>query len=159
MKALRRIRIVLALTASLVLAAGCGMSRIKDIRLTDMGVKYIVPTSGRSMDAVLRLEIDNPAIGFRLQDVRGTIFLEERPVATFTAGPVTVEPKCRQSYEMPGSLTLEPQVSLLNLLIILAKNSSLEGFQADVDLYVANKHGTIGAPLSFKKMDLSQFAR
>ena len=44
-------------------------------------------------------------------------------------------------------------------LALVARNRTLDGFKADINLYVANKNGTLKAPLTFKDMDLSQFTR
>lgn len=142
-----------------LLVSGCGMSRIKDIRLDSVGVKYVVPTSGRSLDALLELGIDNPAMSFTVQDVKGTIYCEDRTIASFTTGPVNLEGKTRQVYQLPCTVQLDEGTSFLSLLILLAKHSTLEGFKADVNMYVANASGALRAPISFKNMDLSQFTR
>ena len=73
MKVLRKIGVVLALVAGLLAVSGCAVTKIRDIRLTSVGVKYIVPTSSRSLDAVLLLGIDNPSISFTAQDVTGVV--------------------------------------------------------------------------------------
>ena len=65
------------------LVTGCsGVRKIKDIQVKSVGVKYITPTSQRSAEGVLLLEIDNPAMGFTLSDVDGTIKLQNREMGT-----------------------------------------------------------------------------
>ena len=70
MKALRHIGIFIA--AALALCS-CGLSKVKDIAITDVGVAYIVPTSARSVDAKLLLDIDNPARSLAVHEVSGVI--------------------------------------------------------------------------------------
>ena len=159
MKALRRIGLAVVLAVTALAAAGCGMSRVRDIKLESVGVKYLVPTSAKSLDAVLELEIDNPAMSFTVKDVVGDIRFYEQAVATFAAGPITLEKKSVQTYDLPCTVTLDPGMSFLGVLALLARNRDLKGFKADVDLFVATKNGTLKAPLSFKDMDLSQFTR
>ena len=60
MKTLRRILLAVAAAAlTCLMAGGCGVSKIKDIKLVSAGVKYIIPTSLRTFDAVLELGVDN----------------------------------------------------------------------------------------------------
>ena len=59
MKAIRHI--VWVLLAALLLCS-CGVSKVKDISLSSVGISYIVPTSLRSMDGKLLLGINNPVL-------------------------------------------------------------------------------------------------
>jgi len=158
MKSMRRILLAVAVAAAALLAAGCGVSRIKDIRLDSAGVKYIVPTSARSLDAVLLLSIENPAMSFTVSNVEGAVRQEDKVLVTFTAGPLPLEGKTTRVYELPCTATLADGVSYLDLLVIAARRS-LDGLKADVNLYAATKNGVLGAPLSFKDIDLAQFSR
>lgn len=158
MKALRRILVAVTVAAAALMAASCGVTRIKDIKIVSVGVKYVVPTSLRSMDAVLVLGIDNPAMTFNVKDVEGAIRIDERPFAVFTAGQMQIRGKEILAYELPCSVVLEPGVSLLDLLK-LAGRGSLEGIKADINLNVASKNGTLQAPLKYKNIDLSEFSK
>ena len=53
MKFLRKIGIGVLLLGVLAGLWGCDVAKIKDLSVTSVGVKYLVPTSSRSMDAVL----------------------------------------------------------------------------------------------------------
>ena len=68
MKVLRKIGLGALLLAVLVAVTGCDVAKLKDLSVTSVGVKYLVPTSSRSMDAVLLLGLDNPSISFTVQD-------------------------------------------------------------------------------------------
>ena len=158
MKALRRILVAVTVAAAAFMAASCSVSKIKDIKLVSAGVKYVVPTSMRSMDAVLVLGIDNPAMTFNVSDVEGAIRVDEKPFATFTAGAMQIRGKTILAYELPCSVTLDPGVTLLDLLK-LAGRGSLDGMRADINLNVASKNGVLQAPLKYKNIDLSEFSK
>ena len=73
MKNVRKIGLLCLLVAALFAVSGCAVTKIREIRVTSVGVKYIVPTSTRSLDGVLLLGIDNPSISFTAQDVQGVV--------------------------------------------------------------------------------------
>lgn len=156
MKVLRKIGVFLALVASLMAVSGCAVTKIREIRLTNVGVKYIVPTSSRSLDAVLLLGIDNPSISFTAQDVSGVVKQYGRELGKFTAGQLPVQAKSVQVYELPCTVALSEKVSLLDLLAIAA-HRSMEGLTADVKLRVSLKGGK-GTVLTFNGIDLAQFS-
>ena len=156
MKVLRKLGVVLALVAGLLAVSGCAVTKIRDIRLTSVGVKYIVPTSSRSLDAVLLLGIDNPSISFTAQDVSGVVKQYGRELGKFTAGQLPVQGKSVQVYELPCTVALSEKVSLLDLLAIAA-HRSMQGLTADVKLRVSLKGGK-GTVLTFNGIDLAQFS-
>ncbi|MBQ2525361.1 MAG: hypothetical protein II542_00815, partial [Bacteroidales bacterium] len=65
MKTSRKISFLLVLTLMLSLLSGCsGIRKMKDVKITSVGVKYFVPTSMKSGEGILTLGIDNPAMDF-----------------------------------------------------------------------------------------------
>ena len=149
--------ICLALFAAFTVA-GCGVSKVKEISLSSIGIDYIVPTSTRSMDAKL-LGINNPSISFTVQEVTGTIRYKEKPIAHFNTGSVQLQGKTDQVYELPCTVTLADGASLLDVLVI-ASQRSLTGLKADVDIQAAlKKNGILRAPYSFKDLDIAEFAK
>ena len=148
----------LLLATLLAVLPGCsGVQKIKDIQVKSVGVKYITPTSQRSAEGVLLLEIDNPAMGFTLSDVDGTIKLENREMARFTAGELPLQARSIQVYELPCTATLSESVSLLEVLTLLSRRS-LEGFTADVRLHAQLRNG-MGKTLEFKDLDIEKLAK
>ena len=153
----RKIGTLALLLAVFVAVTGCDVTKIKDLTVTSVGVKYIVPTSSRSMDAVLLLGLDNPSISFTVQDVSGVVKHYDRELAHFTAGELPVQARSAQVYELPCTAVLSDKVSLLDLLAIAARRS-MEGLTADVKLRVSLKGGK-GTVLTFNGLDLSQFSQ
>ena len=155
-KAIKHIGIFIV--AALV-ACSCGMSKVKDISLTSVGVSYIIPTSLRSMDAKLLLGINNPAMGFAVQEISGTVRYGEKPIANFQTGSMELAAKTEQVYELPCTVTLAEGASLLDVLVIASKGT-LEGLKADVDIQGAlKKNGVLRAPIKFRDLDLSRFSK
>ena len=115
MKKVRKIGLLCLLVAALFAVSGCAVTKIREIRVTSVGVKYIVPTSTRSLDGVLLLGIDNPSISFTAQDVQGVVKSYGREIAHFTAGQLPVQARSAQVYELPCTATLMDRVSLLEL--------------------------------------------
>ena len=152
----RKIGIVALLLAVLVSVSGCDVAKIKDLSVTSVGVKYLVPTSSRSMDAVLLLGLDNPSISFTVQDVSGVVKHYDRELVQFTTGELPVQARSVQVYELPCTAVLSDKVSLLDLLAIAARRS-MEGMTVDMKLRVSLKGGK-GTVLTFNGLDLAQFS-
>ena len=157
MKGWRKIGLLCLVVAAALAVTGCGIAKIRELRVTSVGVKYLVPTSSRSMDAVLLLGLDNPSVSFTVQDVSGTVRYYEREMVHFTAGELPVQARSVQVYELPCTAILADKVSLLDLLALGAKRS-MDGMTVDVKLRVKLKSGA-GKTLTFKNIDLSSFSQ
>lgn len=142
---------LLALTAT-----SCGVSKVKDIKITSVDFKYITPTSSRSLDAVLLLGIDNPAPAINVSSLEGTVSYGGREIAIVTAEGIELQKKSNQVYELPCSASLVDGVSLLSLLPIFA--GSAEGLTANVKLHAAIKNGP-GTDLVFNDLNILNFTR
>lgn len=155
-KAIKHIGIFLV---AALLVCSCGMSKVKDISLTSVGVSYIIPTSLRSMDGKLLLGINNPARGLVVQEVTGTVRYGDKAIANFRTGSIELAAQSEQVYELPCTVTLADGASLLDVLVIASKGS-LDGLKADVEIQGAlKKNGVLRAPLKFRDLDLSQFSK
>lgn len=159
---MRRITgILIRLAAALLVLSGassCTLAKIKDLNLGSVGVKYLVPSSARSLSGTLLMEVDNPSISFTITDVDGLIKCDGTPIVTVTAGELPVQRKSVQVYEIPCTVTLCEGVSILQLFRIVAQRaSSLEGLTADAVLHVKLKN-KMGTAITFKDLDLSQFS-
>ena len=157
MKGWRKIGLLCLVVAAALAVTGCGIAKIRELRVTSVGVKYLVPTSSRSMDAVLLLGLDNPSVSFTVQDVSGTVRYYDREMVHFTAGELPVQARSAQVYELPCTAILADKVSLLDLLALGAKRS-MDGMTVDVKLRVKLKSGA-GKTLTFKNIDLSSFSQ
>lgn len=158
MKAGRKISVLLVLTLMLSVLSGCsGIRKMKDIKITSVGVKYFVPTSLKSGEGVLTLGIDNPAMDFTISDVDGVVRRGERPLGYLTAGKLNLKAKSSETYELPCTATLADGVSVVEILT-LASKKDLEDLAADINLRLTLPNG-IGKTLIFNDLDLKNLAK
>ena len=153
---MKRVLHTLLLVVATVLASSCGVSRVKDIKVTSVDFKYITPTSARSMDAVLLLGVDNPAPAMKISALEGIVSYAGRQIVQVTAGELMLEKKSSQVYEVPCTASLVDGVSLLSL--IPAFSGSPDALKADVRLHVALKNGP-GTDLVFNDLKILNFTR
>ena len=156
---MKRVLGILLLAVMCVTAATscCGLSRVKDIRVTSLDMKYITPTSTRSMEAVLLIGINNPAMSFKVSGIEGSVKYGPRDIVVVKAGEILLEKKSEKVYELPCSASLAEGVSLLTLLPILADGSGAN-LTANVKLRVALKNG-LGTDLEFNDLAITRFTR
>ena len=158
MKAIKRTisGIFVALLVSAVLSGCSGLSKVKDIKVTSCGLGSYSLKGLRSIDAVLAVGIDNPALAFNVTDVSGIVKYNGEDFATYTADSISVEKKCSKVYDLPCTATLSDGVSLMRLMQI-AKKGNLEGFTTDVTATVKLKSGA-GKTFRFKNIDLNKLS-
>ena len=129
---------VLALAVLLALSFSC--ARYKDISVTSCEVVSLSPNGLRAVDAVLSVGVHNPTVAFTLSDIAGTVREGENVIATFEGGPVSVERKSDQEYDLPCTLTLDESLSLFQVLSIIKKRD-FSAFTVDVSGWVTLKNG------------------
>ena len=106
MKVARQIAKMMLLAVMCVAAASCGVSKVKDIKINSFDVKYVTPTSARSLDAVLLVGIHNPAMKIIISGLEGTIKYGDREIAVVQAGTIPLEKKSDKVYEVPCTASL-----------------------------------------------------
>lgn len=153
---MRNIRLITALVLCL-LATGCrALRNVDKIAVTSVGIQSVNPTSSRSAEAVLLLEIDNPSLLFTASDINGTIQYKGKQMGSFTAGTLPVIGRTKQVYELPCTARLAENVSVLEIMRLMAQQS-LEGATADVDVHV--NIGKLGKTLKFRNLDLNELMK
>jgi len=126
------LRLLVILLALLPLASSCGSSLYKKIEIRSYGVRYVVPTSARSADMLLNLEIENRTVGFTVTGLNGIIRKDGTDLATFKAEDLVIHGKTTETYRLPVQAELCEGVSLLDVLV-LAGTTGLDGLTADVE--------------------------
>lgn len=136
MKFRNPILLLTALLAVLVLSASCASSFRNKVHIRSYGVKYVVPTSARTADVVLKVTVENETVGFSVTDIHGLIKLADEDIATFTADNVALKGKTTEEYEVPVQAELCEGVSIIRVLL-MAGLGETEGLSADIDANVA----------------------
>jgi len=132
----KRILPLLVLLMTLFAASSCGDSFRKKVHLQSYRVKYVVPTSARSADLVVKLEIENETVGFTVTKIGGQIKLNEEPIARFTADDIVLKARTTEVYELPVKAELCDGVSILRVLMLVGLGGT-DGLTADIDAKVS----------------------
>ncbi len=128
------------LMAVLVLAPSCAVMKMKEIRVSSCSIVSISPRSFRSADALLRIGIDNPSLPFSLDEVEGIIRKDETVLATFGGGPIEVEGRCDDIYDLPCKVSIADGVTILDLLAVLGEKD-FTNYYVDISGYVGINNG------------------
>ena len=134
---IRKLFLLLACLAVTILSStSCASSFRKKVHIQSYGVKYVVPTSARSADIVLKVGVENETVGFSVTDIHGVIKMDEESIATFTAQDVALKGKTTEVYEVPVQAELCEGVSIIRILL-MAGMGETDGLSADIDARVA----------------------
>lgn len=158
MKAERRIFILSLIAAAVVaMLPACGsLSKVKDIKITSCGVESYSMKGLRSINAVLALGIDNPAMDFTVTELNGILKYHGEDFAFYSGDTLQVEGKCSKVYDLPCSVTLKEGIGLLQAMQIIGKNS-LDDFTTDIEAKVKIRKGP-RKTVRFKDLDLQKLA-
>ena len=123
----------------LATVVSCG--RFEDIRINSFKLDSATPRGFTSVDAVIDVEIDNPATSFTVEDIRGVVLRDGVDSVVFIkGGPVDVQRRSVQSYLVPCTATLGRSMGLLDLLNTV-NNKDYEGFTLELELDASLKNG------------------
>jgi hypothetical protein len=129
----------LALVFLLVAAISCG--RFEDIRINSCKLDSASPHGLTAVDAVLDVEIDNPATSFTISDIQGVVLQNGTDSLLFiTGGPVDVQRRSVQSYKVPCTASLGRNVGLFDLLNVV-NSKNYEGYTLELEMEVSLKNG------------------
>ncbi len=152
-----RIKVLLAFLAFAVTLAGCGVSKVKDIKVTSFGIESYSLRGLRSLEAVVALGIDNPSFEFTVTDLAGTILYNGENFASYAADSVRVAARCESVYDLKCTATLSDGVTLRNLLM-LAGSGGLDGLTTDVEAKVILRNG-VAKKIRVKNLDIAEMVR
>ncbi len=146
-----------AVLAAAVLAVSCSKS-YKDIEIKDFKVEKLNISSIRSVDAVVLLEVDNPAVQkFQAENIWGVVYHEGKQIATFSSDDVIVlEAKTVTQSKIKVRLTLE---SPLGFLGKIAESGGVKFKDYTVDIGADIKSGIVKFPYSKKGMEVAELVK
>jgi hypothetical protein len=149
--------IILTFASVILLAIMPSCSKMKDIKITSVGLESLSPKGFRAADAVLSLGIDNPSMAFTITKVNGLLKYNGEDFATYSADSLAVDKKCEKVYDLPCSAVISENVGLRQVMNLIT-SGSLEGFTTDVEAHVTLKNG-IGKTFTFKDLDLNKISK
>lgn len=149
----RHIHIVLTVLVLLSLGS-CG--KLKEIRVDGYRIES-VEMGKRSLDAVIRLEVDNPARQLTFSDICGTIFLGDEEIADYTARPVVIAGRSAGEYPLECSVTLSDGLSIIRFMTLASRTDAGE-LSTDFRARVKVKGG-VRRQIRLKDMPLKDLIR
>ncbi|MBQ2482983.1 MAG: LEA type 2 family protein [Bacteroidales bacterium] len=161
MKISVRFHKALSLFAALSFFAACMVScskTYKDIELKDISIEKVNVSSLKSVDAVLNMVVDNPAVQkFKVQNIRGTVYQKGEKVATFSSSDVVnLEPKKVSESKIKVRVTLESTIGFLESLTE-DKGLKLKNYTLDISADVTS--GILTFPYSKKGMEVGSMLK
>ena len=139
------------LLAALMIVCGCG--KLNEIRITSAKLASLTPSGLRTVDAVMEVGVDNPAMAFTVSYARGTVYYAGQPLLDYSAQPVTVKGHSSEVYEVNARGTLSEGVSILRVLG-LVRNIDINLVTVDIDAKC--KGGGLKRNISLKNVPLTK---
>ncbi len=123
-----------------ILASVSGCVSVKKIQITSFNIESISPKGLKAIDGTISLGVDNGSKQFTISDIEGTVSRKGTEIGTFTVDPITVAAKTKDTYKSAGSLDLNGNVSVLQV-ISLAKNFKVDEYTMDISMKFKVKGG------------------
>jgi len=149
-------RVLTLLLLCTALLSSC-TGRFKDIKMTSYDIVSITPKGLSSVDAIIDLGIDNPAMGITLKDIRGVARLNGEPCLYITAEDVKIEGRSEKEYRIPLHGVLGDEFNPFQLLTLL-KGADLSGVKVDASARAEIGCG-IGKNIEIKDMSLDKLLK
>lgn len=142
--------LIIALAA--LCAASCADS-FKDIKITSGKLVSISPRGLSAFDAVMELEVDNPAPQVTLSEMTALVKMNQEPCLHLTAEDVTISPKSRELYTVVFHGYLDENFNPFRLLELLGK-ANMESLTMDIRFRGSLKSG-LGKHFEYKDIPVN----
>lgn len=157
MKRVLHILPLLVLAGAALLVAACAPTRIVGkLKIHECGIKYVIPTGSRTFHSALKIRLHNPSEEFFFDDIHGVIRDGHTRLATVKGERVFIKKHSTHTYEIPCTITLEKDVSYLDLMEMISlgnyKNLRLD---LNTTVYVGKQH----QKMNFKGIKIYDYAR
>lgn len=130
--------------AMLVLAVAslgmCGCAKFKQIRPVSANLESITPMGMKSIEAVIAVEIDNPAAQVSLSKIEGVVYYSGKVFGRVAVDPFILNARSLEKYHLRAALTLDGGVSLMDLMPLL-KGNVIDGLTIDLNAKASLKGG------------------
>lgn len=144
-------RFILIISVCAVLMTGC--HSFKDIKVNSFELTRVIPVGLSALEAEVNVEIDNPTVGFTVENVEGLLKMDGDSCMTVTSDQIKIAKKSTQHYAIPLHGKLADGFNPFQLLNILG-TKDLSVFTIDVKAHGALKGG-IGKDIEYKDIPLT----
>lgn len=148
-------RLFLILVIVLPLFASCKGKSVKDIKVTSVELVSLTPQGLRDIDAVIKLGLYNPTVGFEITDLCGTLKYKGQEAMILKADQLMVGGKSDKVYTIPVHGSLSEDFNPLQLLQMLKDKIDFKDVTLDVSVRPALRGG-LGKNLEYKDIPLDK---
>ena len=150
----KKILSVLCLLVTAGIFAGCGVQKLRQLKITSWTIESVSLRGLRSLEAGMTLGIDNPGTKVTLEDISGIIFYKGEEFLHYTAEPLTLEPRRTAEYPCRCILNIDDSKSILDVLAALPGYSP-EFITTDLSAKV-RVNGILSKNVSFKNIPIER---
>jgi len=148
---------ILIVTILSVLPMLTGCTSFSEIKIKSFEIVSVTPRGTTGLDALVKVEVDNPSMSFELTDLVGTLKLEGHPCLSITADQLIVAGKTVKIYSVPLQGRLSEGFNPFQLLRII-NGYSLDFDKLTVDVSgKASLRGGVGKKLEFKDIKIGEY--
>ena len=151
----RKIGFILAAVLTLLLSQACDTEKYKQVKCLSYDLVSFEPVSMRNFEAVVKLQLDNPAPAFKIKNIKAVVKRKGEGLLTVLADPLNLEGKCVADYEVPLHGELAEDLSALQLVSMFHRFNP-DDYTIDVNAR-ANVFGSIGKDVEYKDLPVSKF--
>lgn len=149
-------RVISLFVLCALLLSSC-TGKFQDIKLTSYDIVSISPKGLSSVDAILDLGIDNPAMPLNLTEIKGVAKMNGETCLELTADDVRLEGRSEKVYRVPLHGVLGGNFNPFQLLTLL-KSADLSQIKVDVSARAEVGCG-IGKNIEIKDMSLDKLLK
>lgn len=136
-----KIKLFVLALVSVLLVTGCAdIKRLKNLEVESVAVENFRPRGLRGATVTLLVEVDNPGALFSLSEISADVEHSGKVLGKVAVDPFTLQGKTADTYRLDVELSLAEGVNVLDLGVLLDKES-LEKMTVDVSADVRIRKG------------------
>ena len=143
----------LMLLATMVLSGGC--SRLSQVRPTSFALDSMSPRGLRSLSLDASVGVHNPASQIVLSEIFAEVTVSGKVIGNVAVDPVILAARTDSTYKIKADVTLAEGTSLMTLLAVAGKKSSLDDATADISAKVKVR-GAAARKIRLKDIPLNE---
>lgn len=149
-------RLLLILAIILPVAVSC--NKVKDITVTSVQLVSLSPHGMSELDAIVRVGIHNPTVGFEITNLSGLVKIKGQEALLMSSDQLMVSGHADKIYNIPVHGAICEGFNPFQLLNFLNSSTSVDDVTVDVQARVAMRGG-IGKKLDYKDIRIGQYLK
>ena len=130
--------LLIIVAAAIAVSASANGGVYSKLSIGDYGIDNIWPAGMTAITGAVWVEIDNAGEGFKVSQIKGTVYREGQPFITGSANDVHIA-KGKGKYTISGQAGLCPNVSILSILRMFLFDPNI--YSVDMSVVVTTDSG------------------